>query len=294
MIVGFSFPILASTWLIVSGATLSKTIYWTGLERYSGVYLKIHTLAHSMYVFLFLFFLYLNYFFDKDERLSGSVVRKFLRLFLIILAICALYNLYKSYTRTVFIGIGILICFYLIGSKRYKLLLAVLVSLLFVALFSKSVHTIFWDVVGPLTGNMDIQKMGSGRVSIWLRVKDSFMAAPFERIFIGFGLGKSAEGSDSFFASFHSDLVGILVSLGIIGLLLYISFYSRLFYDILTRGRDRFLITLYIGFLISTLTMNGISNSYLSRFELGQYFFFFMGIFYTLCDTESEAALTHA
>jgi len=48
-ILGYVVPVLGSAFLIILGKGF-QTVYWTGLNRYFGMYEHIHALAHSMFV----------------------------------------------------------------------------------------------------------------------------------------------------------------------------------------------------------------------------------------------------
>ena len=73
-------------------------------------------------------------------------------------------------------------------------------------------------------------------------------------------------------------------TLGILGLLLYTFILGNIVYDISTSNLDRELKYSYLALIIAVIFMNFASNSYLSRFELNQFFFFIIGIFYALRD----------
>jgi hypothetical protein len=55
-------------------------------------------------------------------------------------------------------------------------------------------------------------------------------------------------------------------------------------YDIFYSPIDIKLKIIFIGILFSVIAMNFVSNSYIVRVELAQYFWLFMGIFYALND----------
>ena len=66
----------------------------------------------------------------------------------------------------------------------------------------------------------------------------------------------------------------------------------NLFIDIMMCNLDRVFKYIYLGFLFAVLGMNFASNSYISRFELAQYFFFTMGIFYAIRDVDNKQGRT--
>ena len=52
IIIGHIVPIVGSAVLISLGKSIYMTVYHTGIEMYTGMYSKIHTLGHSMFIFL--------------------------------------------------------------------------------------------------------------------------------------------------------------------------------------------------------------------------------------------------
>ena len=122
--------------------------------------------------------------------------------------------------------------------------------------------------------------MGSGRLGLWQDALNEFSSLPFERLFLGIGLGKEILISAEYFGASHSDLIALLLSLGIIGTILYFLIISCLIAEVLTSNCDRVIKFTFCGFLLAVLAMNFGSNSYLSRFQLSQYFFFIMGTYH--------------
>ena len=78
---------------------------------------------------------------------------------------------------------------------------------------------------------------------------------------------------------FHNDYIALLMSLGIIGLFLYLILLFYLLWDIFLckHNKTRYL---FGGVLISVAIMNFGSNAVIFRVELSQYFWLIMGLFY--------------
>lgn len=91
------------------------------------------------------------------------------------------------------------------------------------------------------------------------------------------GIGNESRGT---FGGAHSDWLSLFVSLGVIGVLFYSFFLVSLVLDILRSPLEKSTKSLYIAFVFSVITMNMASNSYLSRFDLGQFFFLILSTFY--------------
>ena len=149
---------------------------------------------------------------------------------------------------------------------------------------SSQMQTIFFDVIEPLQGKQDMANIGSGRIGIWTDAISQFRGLPFERCLLGIGLGNETLYSHSFFGASHNDLIALLLSIGIIGLLLYLWIIGIFAFDILRSDIPRVTKYTYLGFLCAVSAMNFASNSYISRVPMAQYFFFIMGTFYAFRD----------
>lgn len=275
LLLGFLIPVLGSSFLILQGKSLSMTIFWTGVERYSGLYLTIHPLAHSMLVFIFMAILFIH------SKHGNAIKEKFFLYSVYIVSIFSLYNIYKSVTRTVFVGLLIFLSIYLVGRRKYIPLLFVFVFIFSSMIFSAHVQEIFFDVIGPLTGEAEIGKIGSGRVGGLQDTLSLFFDLPVEKQILGLGIGNELQGD---LAVSHNDLLSILISLGYIGILWYLMIILKVIFDTFRSNIDRMKKFIFTGIIISILAMNLGSNSYISRFELGQYFYLILGMCYALID----------
>jgi hypothetical protein len=280
IIISYIWPVIGSTWSIVNGESIGKTIYYTGLARYDGLYLKINTLAHSMLIFIFIFLLYLT----LSKKTSRG--RKLFIIFLFFLSTLALFNLYKSYTRNVFIGLFILLNFYFAGRKNYIIIFILFLGAITIAITSSTFQTIFFDFIEPLTGQRDLSDLGSGRYGMWTHYLKNFSKFSLEVKLMGTGIGLDKLGFG--IARGHNDFLSILITTGLIGLFLYFSLLAIIFCDILRSYLDRELKFLFLGFLIAVCFMNLASNSYVTRIELGQFFFLIFGAFYVLNDLKRK------
>ena len=83
-----------------------------------------------------------------------------------------------------------------------------------------------------------------------------------------------------FIARSHNDFLGLLMTLGIIGFLLYIAILASCLRDVINSSLETRGKFFFFGFLISIIFMNFVSNSYLSRVQLSQVFWMFIGLFY--------------
>jgi hypothetical protein len=272
ILVSYLIPLIGSAYLIMIGESIGKTIYQTGLIRYEGMYLKVHTLAHSMFIFIFVLLLYIN--------LNKIKSKKIHLYFLYFLFLIALFNLFKSYTRNVWIGTFILLNFYFLGQRKYFYYAFLIFGVTTVAIVSSEFNTIFFDFLEPLRGERDISGLGAGRLGMWSSVLKEFNSLSWEVQFIGVGIGEAKKGFG--ISRGHNDFLSLLYSTGYIGFFLYTAFLSRVGYDIIRSSIERHLKYLFLGFFCAVIFMNTASNSYLSRIEMGQFFYFILGIYYVL------------
>ncbi|MCK4827103.1 hypothetical protein KA005_65830, partial [bacterium] len=89
LIMGFLLPVIGSAVLILSGLSVSYHVYWTGLDRYGGVYFATHQLAHEMFVFISVSLVYIV----SQKNWKKNKTFTFIICFFSILAI---FNIYKS------------------------------------------------------------------------------------------------------------------------------------------------------------------------------------------------------
>jgi len=277
VIIGFILPVLLSTFSIVTGTGLWRTMYWTGIDRYKGIYEAPHGLAHNMFVCIFSALFYLQ----LVSKNGFVAVKK--KIFIYSLVGLAAFNLYMSYTRNVFIGLFIFLCFHLYGLKKYFYLVSGLIMMTMVALYAGFFQKIFFDVYEPLAGKGDIGAMGSGRIGGWSLIINNFLSAPLEEQIRGLGVtlyGTITKGA--MFGGSHNDMLSILICFGYIGFFLISCVYVALACKILMAPVDWAIKCSFIGFLIAVGAMNFLSNSYLTRFELGQFFWLLVGVYYSL------------
>lgn len=275
LILGFMVPVVGSSLLIFMKKTLYMTVYQTGIDRYSGMYLKIHTLAHSMLVFIFMVVLFVHC------KHSTSFREKVFLYSSYIIAVLAVYNIYKSVTRTVFVGLAIFTSIYLLGRRRYIVLLCGFIIVCSTIFLSSNVQDMLFDIIEPLSGGGKIDDIGSGRIGGWENMLSLFLGSPIEKQILGIGIGNE---SKAFFGGSHNDLLSLLTSIGYIGFVMYFIIIFKVLFDIVTSKIDMIMKFIFFGIIVSILAMNFGSNSYLSRFELVQYFFLILAMFYSWMD----------
>lgn len=276
MLVGYSIPILASAFLIVQGKSLYTVLYWNNLARFKGIYVNSHDLGHCMALFCMLLVIYAVV--CAEDRKLIPITRQ--RLFFVLvctMSIFALYCLWKSYVRTCLLGLIVFIYYYLFRVNKKLLVIFTGVMCFVGVLFAAILYTVFYDMVDSASGRDAAENFGSGRPYIWRHNLTEFSMQPIDGILAGVGVGntwshtkKKTEVVGEMLNS-HNDFLDVLTQTGLVGFLLFMSFQFCLLRKILAlNGRVRFV---FLAFFLSVALMNFASNSYITRFGLGQMFY---------------------
>ena len=278
MVIGFSVPVVLSAYKTVSGLGLHRAIYWTGLERYQGVYAKVHDLAHNMGLFIIV--LTLLYFITNGEFLKkGKMYRKGRILAIACMILLALYDMYSAQVRTVYVGIVLfgMVVLYLHSKKGLAIYIAA--GVITVMLFSATIYTIFFDVIDAVEGKQGPVAAGSGRFEIWSYNLGVYSQLSLPEKIIGVGIGykygtadwKSIKPGQELVYDSHNDWLTVLMGTGPPGLIFMLGIYWSLYARIRQlHGGEK---AAYLAFYISVVAMNIASNSYLTRFPLAQMFY---------------------
>lgn len=247
-----------------------------GITRYAGAADRIHPLAHSMFLYSMAYFWYLRKGLGANQRLT--------RIILLLLLFASFYCIYETRTRNVYIGLVIFWGVYFWGtSKRKFFLFAFSVLTAFFLLFS-DLRATFSDVINPIEGKARVETMGSGRIGIWKDTLKLYSRLSPSKKLLGTGIGglvsENGWKRQLIISSPHNDYLGLLVTTGLIGLLIHIIIFGKIFWDVYRFKSDRPLRWAYLALILAVVAMNFLSNSYLSRVELSQMFWFFVGLFY--------------
>lgn len=278
LILGYVIPIVWNFIVIFQGEGLESVIFWTGLERYSGIYNNIHTNGHSMGFFVML----LTTYFVLMKGTSKNII-SFKHAILFVMALLALYCLYKSQTRTVYVG---LLAFFMIWLYRNNKKLLMLFSIVFVVTllaFAPLLKTVFFDVLEAVEGKRDIEDAGSGRPYIWKHNLNIYKNLSIDRQIAGVGIGNTAthvggtgsvSGTKDVVWNSHNDYLEALMETGAVGFLLQLTLYFLIYKRIKRISTKE--AAVYEGMFLAIVLMNILSNSYISRFGLAQIFFMVM------------------
>jgi O-antigen ligase len=284
---------MGSVFLIATG---HSEIMTTGslVERESGLSSGPHTLGHLMLFFSFMYGLYYLLNVQHSKGRTHNLRSLAWRAYLLISLLGSLLCLYKSYTRTVFVG-GILFWAVYIWSwnKKWFLFLSILIALL-AGIFYSSMETTIWQKKwGERHVSHDLNTASSGRLSIWQHNLKLYSELSLTTKIIGVGLGNELrtlpESYDKWIGS-HNDYLSFLIMLGVLGLSFYLSMYLSILIKIIRAPLPRRMQGYFLIFMISVIIMNFLSNSYIVRFQMAQLFWFLIGILYALCTINTQEA----
>jgi O-antigen ligase len=280
LIIGFIVPVAASAWLTLHGKGLGFEVYWTGLKRYEGVYNNVHTFGHNMGLVIMLLALFVTL-----MKSRGAIVSRRFRtltyLWFLPLGVVALYCLYASQVRTVYIGL-LVFAVVLLYQLNKKALVAFIATLAVVVISSAAiVQTVFFDVVDATKGGRAVEQAGSGRPIIWKHNLAIYSELGLDRKMAGVGIGNTViEGGNRIGGdeislnnvwNSHNDFLEVLMETGAVGFLLVVAIFALLLRSILRMpGQDKYG---FLAFFLAVVVMNVLSNSYISRFGLAQIFF---------------------
>jgi O-antigen ligase len=283
-ILGFAVPVVWSAVLIYRGVSPVETIYWTGLERYRGVYLNLHSMGHSMGFFLMLVTVFLVVTrFRRSASLPGRDWTK--RALIAILVLCAVYCLGKGHVRTVYIGMLVFFFLVLLAYNRKAFTALSCAAVILTIVFAPLLATIFFDVVEPLQGKRPITWAGSGRPNIWKHNLEIYAAVPFDRQLAGVGIGNTMRDNDFYLLrpkssllknvwQSHNDFLELIMETGAIGFVLMLLVNVFLFLSIWrSAARERYVFLACFG---AVGVMNALSNGYVSFFGVAQLYWMLM------------------
>ena len=281
MLIGFSVPVVVTTVLVATNKGLEVENYWTGIMRFKGAYQNSHDMGHNM---TFLIMTVVLFWVMRKEQASAIAddVKLFLRqrrwnvqinLFLTVLVVLALYCLYKSVVRTAYLGLALFgfWCLYFYN-KKWLIISFATVTAAIVLMWSVW-SLIFYDVLEVYQGKKSADHFGSGRPQIWDHNWKIFSGMTFDRQLAGVGIGNRVGMGEKHMLkdniwNSHNDILEVMIQTGYIGFLLYIIMQMLIFRAILKmQGREKYV---FISLFFAVTFMNFSSNSYVSRFGLGQ------------------------
>ena len=280
MLIGFLLPFIMSAVTTYQGEGLRSISYWTGLERYGGVYTGTHSMAHNAGFAMMSTVVYVALRKGQNLPLRWAEI-----LVLATVFVLGAYLLSAAHVRNVYLGVVIFFAVTLYYYDKRLLALFVVSAIAFVGYSWATVSLIFFDFLDPPDLGPDLDAAGSGRLSMWTWALEAWRQAPLLNKFTGMGVDIPMSVSQPTYGVFydgtlrpwsdpHSDWLFILLSLGLIGLVLFVSLFGSILQAILNiPGKERFAL---LGLFAAVVAMSAMSNSYITRFQMGQMFFMLM------------------
>ncbi len=288
VLVGFSVPIVASAISTFTGGNLDQTNYWTGVERYRGVFVNVHTMGLSMVMYIMILVIY----FELTVRWGQKTAHVMKGVFAC-LAILAVYCLLKSVVRTGFLTIVVFSIFFLWHRNKAALVFASLLMFIVCLTYIETVQLMFFDIIDATEEGGDIDQAGSGRIWIWKQKVSVLNNHSFGAWVYGIGIGNmmnvdSLQNETSSFDS-HNDYLALIVSTGMVGLLIYLTITVLMFKKAMQLPAR--LKYVFLAFMIAAVAGNFVSNAFIARFSLAQMFMMVMGIMYSIASIERNERL---
>ena len=268
IIAGYSIPVVISAALILQGKSIDFVNYFTGLPRYMGAYSGPHNMAHSMMMLIMIIGAYMTIIKQHGSTLATRLGLAN-RAFLVVLVGLALFSLYMSYVRTVYLGLLVFVVLYLLlAQRKYFAVWGIAVGV-GITLALPILLVVFHDVFEIFRGEQPIDQLGSGRLTFWRMNLMAFAASGIDNWVAGLGIGNRTDIMNS-----HNDYLLILVETGIVGFGLFV-FAQGLFVKAILRleGKEKHL---FFSIFLAIVFMTLVSNSTLTRVAVAQIFYILM------------------
>jgi hypothetical protein len=279
---GFVITIWLNTLYVFKGLGVGMVLYHTQLPRYQGLFRNIHSMAHLMLLYSFIYYLYYirtHLWYKYRSRLKDVVL---------FITLCfSMYCIYKSVTRTAIVGFFSFWSLILFFHKKKLFIVCALLLSITIAFNTNKIRIIFYDVYRALHYKTEFYEnlAGGGRILIWKHNWRYFAKLPLEYKLLGIGLGN--EGIDGTakegkIPESHNDFLSILITTGACGLLFYILLLCALVYKTRSLKIPNPIKSWQLCVIVSVSIMNFFSISYINRFELGQIFWYLMALPFTI------------
>ena len=283
MIIGNILPITTSAVMMFFDVSKSYVQYGMSMERKLGIFGGIHTAAHTMIFFSYIYALFLTFKSNTNSVLSYIANSIF---------ILTIYTVWNTYVRSAFFGMLSFWMFYLFFFKKRNFVIVLIILIGLGTWKLSTVDSIFWqaDARGR---ERNLETASSGRTEIWKHQIKLFAKMPFYLQIMGNGLGSESKSSktriadDKIWAS-HNDFLSLLMTLGVAGLLLYCTVIISVIWEILFLSNQRHAKITYLAIIISFMSTAMITNAGINRFEIHHIFWLLLGCSKIFCSSEPK------
>ena len=270
LLIGYLIPIVGSAILMFGDRSIAYIVYGSGVLRQNGMYAGFHTAAHAMVLFSFIYAFFLTYK-ESTRPLFQYIVH--------LLLVLSVYCLWNTYVRNGYLGLLVFWMVYLFRLKKryFVVLLIVLMGLGFWQ--SSTVKSVFWKA-DTWDRQQNLDTASSGRIMLWSHNINLFFELPIYKKMLGSGLGSESDkviGREDEIWSSHNDYIALLMTLGVIGLLLYAAIFILLLLDIIFYSKNRRTQAIFLSAILACLCTSMVTNGYVFRFETSQMFWIIIG-----------------
>ncbi len=267
LIVSYLIPVFGSFYEILRGVSVSQVDYITGLERYSGLFSKIHIMAGALFFFTAFYYI---------KAITIGVTKRYAQYALFLMLLVSFYCIFKSYARSILIGTFLLWSFCLLGlNKKYFFLF------LFVSLIVLILNIDFLQQLLFKTNEIQIKTASSGRSTIWAHNIGLFLRYSFYEKMLGRGLGVGSNhvfGQDWEIWSSHNDYLHLLMQTGVIGLSIYLLIHFAVIKSVFTANIEIKMKFFYAGMIVSIVFMNFVTGVITYSLPTAQFFWMIIGL----------------
>jgi O-antigen ligase len=209
---------------------------------------------------------------------------------LIVLAVVltlGFYLLYATQLRNAYLGLTVFFIVFLYFYNKWLLAPFVVLFAAFIVFFWSAITVLFFDFFNPPDLGPDLEIIGSGRKTMWTWALEGWRQAPLLNQITGMGVnywdihptrkptfGPSIDGTIRPWPDPHNDFLFVLLSLGAIGLVIFVGLFGSILRAILAIPRKE--KSALLGLFLAVMMMNVMSNSYITNFVLFQMFFMLM------------------
>jgi O-antigen ligase len=269
VIIAYLIPIFGSFYQILQGTTISHVESLTGIERHAGLFQSIRPMASAMFFFSVFFCL---------KFIMFRPGNRYFRYFLVFMLLISFFCVFKSYTRSILLGLFIFWGIVLIGFNKKYFLIFLFLTLISGLLYPSTLQQIFFK-----TEEFEINTASSGRAFLWEHNIRLFKTYSLDEKFLGRGLGvvtKGVIGKENEIWSSHNDYLHLLMQGGGVGLFLYLLIHMAILKEVFFSHIEKKLKYFYLGFIFSIIFMNFASGIITYQLPTAQFFWMVMGFYY--------------
>ena len=266
-------PLVLSLFQTIQGTSVIKIESITGIERHVGVFKNLKSFSYTMFFFSVFFYM---------QAIIFQIKPRILKYILFIVLLISFFCIFKTYVRTTYIGLSLFWIISMWGYNKKYFSFVLILSIIIGFIYITPLQQIFFK-----SQEFNINVASSGRDYLWGHNIRIFLESDIIRQLFGHGLGISFyvnKGSSFTILPSHNDYIQVLLSLGSVGLLLYLLIFLVLLKDIYTSKVSKKIKIFYYGIIFSILTMNFASGAILLRVGISQLFWMVIGYFYVFQD----------